>query len=1203
MAPSAYPDFLHPVFGSTTVMHPDPRIWLRQKYGWGKATPDISTRHAQPSHHMTLHLVWHWLTVSDRQTMAAVEPCWEKYALLRQRATARAVPHLRVPRLFPADDNTPISMTRANDMGAALLRFDFNYGDLLRWLGGEYTYQHQDRSLLCDVVETLRTASRPPDYPPVKLDEAIRIIHEGVPGKSNFVGKFEDVRAREQLDNRRLDECWDDVTDKFRKEEKMSYHIMFPRFLWKFIPGLFLAIISYIPPKVGRLGDEGRIVCDPSNPITTTDEGMINKQIPDALHPDSDHFNPRVYYGTVMRRYLQLIYNMRLDNPDDEIFLAADDISAAFRWLHYHPDIAVAFASILGPFLVIPVGLIFGARNSPGYYMILGELRSQIAALLDIGEATTDLSNTIVLSDEPTNETIASFQQSTADSKNMGVRSILGRDYKFGFSSFVDDQAVAATRDTILNAITRSVIAARIVFGEPTPARRALCINPRKWKREISHQLLYLGLDWDSRRMELSWPADKQARLASLIDRLSDKPTGFRPDYITVTPVEKAEILDLICHGTLVSDLADFRSIRLQQSLTDAASKADAAFRSSPNANFARRQWWRKTRIAISKEALADLRILRPTLNTDKWSHVWRKPIGLLIPRVPTNTMKSDASMSGIGGWNIELLFMWCLNASDLLSCNIPMRAFHELAHRTTGDPLHINILEFMAIIINVILTLSALMANPQTKHNQHVISVLADNTSALSWMRHAARSRDPEIRTSLAGSQQCGGGPTFSLQNLDGVVGVRYHAGNAGASNMQHLPSGARLAFDNLLRDRRERERGDIRSKNDKTFDSRAKNFGEWAIDAGFTDESLTALAPGQEISVIAAYMFDVVSRGQSLLAKKKSQKFTTQQDPTPLCTKSLVTYLNSAHSFLETFVQRRFSIQDPRGSGHHPLLADILDSRRKWQTTKEKREPYTHRMFDFLYQSVCAAATTDTTAHLDLEASVLDWTCLGVFTGSRANEYAQSTAKRGHFSKVPNSRDAGQWAGWPLGFVDLDFVYYTKSNVLLPHSMLHKAGDSAYELHIRFRFDKSQNNFTIRKYRRLGHKLICPIRASISLILRAKILHKAPYAEPLGVFRYNNNGDYHYLQARDVIRVTRQAVIGAYPNPNHFLRLNITRIVAHSNRVTAAVALNNSGMSIEEIAFRLRWSPPSVHHYLRECSEKIGTLTSNAIKGAIML
>ena len=49
------------------------------------------------------------------------------------------------------------------------------------------------------------------------------------------------------------------------------------------------------------------------------------------------------------------------------------------------------------------------------------------------------------------------------------------------------------------------------------------------------------------------------------------------------------------------------------------------------------------------------------------------------------------------------------------------------------------------------------------------------------------------------------------------------------------------------------------------------------------------------------------------------------------------------------------------------------------------------------------------------------------------------------------------------------------------------------------------------------------------------------------------------------------------AYPDPNHYLWLHIHCIMAHSNRVTAAIALYNL-----EIAHRLRWSVESVEHYL---------------------
>ena len=51
-----------------------------------------------------------------------------------------------------------------------------------------------------------------------------------------------------------------------------------------------------------------------------------------------------VYYGTALNRFLIWIYNLRMNDPVDEIFLSADDINAVFRCLLYPPDMAVLWA-------------------------------------------------------------------------------------------------------------------------------------------------------------------------------------------------------------------------------------------------------------------------------------------------------------------------------------------------------------------------------------------------------------------------------------------------------------------------------------------------------------------------------------------------------------------------------------------------------------------------------------------------------------------------------------------------------------------------------------------------------------------------------------------------------------------------------------------------------------------------------------------
>ena len=81
------------------------------------------------------------------------------------------------------------------------------------------------------------------------------------------------------------------------------------------------------------------------------------------------------------------------------------------------------------------------------------------------------------------------------------------------------------------------------------------------------------------------------------------------------------------------------------------------------------------------------------------------------------------------------------------------------------------------------------------------------------------------------------------------------------------------------------------------------------------------------------------------------------------------------------------------------------------------------------------------------------------------------------------------------------------------------------------------------------------------------------------------------------------RAACKAAYPDATHCMRININRLVSHSNRVTAAVALRAAGLSIADIAFRLRWKAESVETCLRECCQCSGDLTQKAVAGAANL
>ena len=81
--------------------------------------------------------------------------------------------------------------------------------------------------------------------------------------------------------------------------------------------------------------------------------------------------------------------------------------------------------------------------------------------------------------------------------------------------------------------------------------------------------------------------------------------------------------------------------------------------------------------------------------------------------------------------------------------------------------------------------------------------------------------------------------------------------------------------------------------------------------------------------------------------------------------------------------------------------------------------------------------------------------------------------------------------WQGWSVAFVEEDFTLLDKHSRIIPINLntLSQGAQIISEVHIRFRFDKSPQNFTIRKFQK-GHSFLCPIDAVVSILLRARIL-----------------------------------------------------------------------------------------------------------------
>ena len=105
---------------------------------------------------------------------------------------------------------------------------------------------------------------------------------------------------------------------------------------------------------------------------------------------------------------------------------------------------------------MIPVGLIFGGRNSPGWFCILPELRAHLAANLPALSAIPSypLVSKIVIPEPPSATIAATFAGASADSIHHGA--LPDKSDPTSHSTFVDDNLMAEIHGRIVDSIHRS---------------------------------------------------------------------------------------------------------------------------------------------------------------------------------------------------------------------------------------------------------------------------------------------------------------------------------------------------------------------------------------------------------------------------------------------------------------------------------------------------------------------------------------------------------------------------------------------------------------------------------------------------------------------------------------------------------------------------------------------------------------------------
>jgi hypothetical protein len=117
------------------------------------------------------------------------------YAKLRREAASLSIAQLHQLRdARPPPDNSPLNRSRIWLFAAALLRFNFDLGDMWKWLGGPYTNAHRNwgdlHTLISQISEIPPSNGDPiPDY-----DLAFRACTKGVPLKGHLISDLASCR-------------------------------------------------------------------------------------------------------------------------------------------------------------------------------------------------------------------------------------------------------------------------------------------------------------------------------------------------------------------------------------------------------------------------------------------------------------------------------------------------------------------------------------------------------------------------------------------------------------------------------------------------------------------------------------------------------------------------------------------------------------------------------------------------------------------------------------------------------------------------------------------------------------------------------------------------------------------------------------------------------------------------------------------------
>ena len=636
------------------------------------------------------------------------------------------------------DAATKIDQARVRMATAALLHFDGDIADTVRWIGGPHVGAHRD------IAATLQ-------YLQGKIEDNTHEILAaswkcGVPKVCNAEATEDNFRAYLQYGNHETVTKKPDVAyNTLLKDNKRGYCLLFdPRMV-------FFALNCHVTP-IGLVGvdqkyKKPRPIFDSSFRPTPSSHGINDWTTKET--------EPPLHFAESFMNYLVWLYNMRITYPNQEIYLGDDDISGAFRHMKYNPNLVGMHSCVLSGYLSCSTGMTFGDNTSPSDFEPIADARQQLAKYLwyqhDTISRTAKHLPTIQLAAPPTDSEVRSFTRADADSTHRGVLDEWGKRLAPQFDHHVDDNIYADVGRHMYKTVCASVLALWTILGFPHPDTPDP-LSRDKFSGTYSYTRKCLGHHINSRTMTVGVTSEKRDILIEVLTHWITGVTTFnlreisslhgslesvtrvtgwaRPYFFQIQNVI-GKALEAQYHIMKRVYKREEREEALTKQLTPQLMKRLNSLIAKEKAAFL---WNNNVKLTMTHAIRNTLATIRTVLQDD--TKQWIQPIGFIIEQDAHVITLGDASGHGGGAYCERLSFWFEIVWSKRVTENFNRRPTNE-------STVHINSLEFIVVILQYVATavqLETLPGHlrasvfPNGMPAQPVMLCRTDNTAAESW-------------------------------------------------------------------------------------------------------------------------------------------------------------------------------------------------------------------------------------------------------------------------------------------------------------------------------------------------------------------------------------------------------------------------------------------------------------------------------------